>query len=57
MFAMTTTVPAMTELPEDQHWWFATRTWSLLNLLDANVSRRDGDVLDIGCGAGNMIHH
>lgn len=45
------------ELPEDQHWWFATRTWSLLNLLDANVSRRDGDVLDIGCGAGNMIHH
>ncbi len=47
----------ITELPEDQHWWFATRTWSLLNLLDANVSRRDGDVLDIGCGAGNMIHH
>jgi SAM-dependent methyltransferase len=45
------------ELPEDQHWWFATRTWSLLNLLDANVLRRDGDVLDIGCGAGNMIHH
>ncbi|MBI5032106.1 MAG: class I SAM-dependent methyltransferase [Chloroflexi bacterium] len=44
-------------MPEDQHWWFATRTWSLLNLLDANVSRRDGDVLDIGCGAGNMIHH
>jgi SAM-dependent methyltransferase len=28
-----------------------------LNLLDANVPRRDGDVLDIGCGAGNMIHH
>ncbi len=21
------------------------------------MSRRDGDVLDIGCGAGNMIHH
>lgn len=47
----------ITELPEDKHWWFATRTWSLLNLLDANVPRRDGDVLDIGCGAGNMIHH
>lgn len=28
-----------------------------MNLLDAHVSRRDGDVLDIGCGAGNMIHH
>ena len=26
-------------------------------MLDANVARRDGDVLDIGCGAGNMIHH
>ncbi len=44
-------------MPEDRHWWFATRTWALLNLLDANVPRRDGDVLDIGCGAGNMIHH
>jgi len=47
----------ITELPEDHHWWFATRTWSLLNLLDAYVPRRDGNVLDIGCGAGNMIHH
>jgi SAM-dependent methyltransferase len=36
-----------------------------LNLLDENVSRGDGkaqkdaagDVLDIGCGAGNMVHH
>jgi len=45
------------ELAEDQHWWFATRTWALLNLLDAHVPRRDGDVLDIGCGGGNMIHH
>jgi SAM-dependent methyltransferase len=53
-------------LPEDQHWWFATRTWSLLNLLDEYVPPSDGrrsqqagtgDVLDIGCGAGNMIHH
>ena len=51
-------------MPEDQHWWFATRTWSLLNLLDQNVSHGNGsqpagttDVLDIGCGAGNMIHH
>ena len=56
----------MKELPEDQHWWFASRTWAILNLLDANVLRRNGhrpralgvgDVLDIGCGAGNMIHH
>jgi len=54
---MPTDTPTITELAEDQHWWFATRTWSLLNLLDAHVPRRDGDVLDIGCGAGNMIHH
>jgi SAM-dependent methyltransferase len=53
---MTNTQP-ITELPEDRHWWFATRTWSLLNLLDAHVARREGNVLDIGCGAGNMIHH
>ncbi len=46
----------MQELPEDQHWWFASRTWALLNLLDANVAEH-GPVLDIGCGAGNMIHH
>lgn len=46
----------MQELPEDQHWWFASRTCALLNLLDASVAER-GPVLDIGCGAGNMIHH
>ena len=46
-----------TELPEDQHWWFATRTWSILNVLNVHGLRRDGHVLDIGCGAGNMIHH
>lgn len=28
-----------------------------MNLLDAAVPTRDGNVLDIGCGAGNMIHH
>ena len=54
---MTTTISPITELPEDRHWWFATRTWSLENLIDSNISRRDGNVLDIGCGAGNMIHH
>jgi SAM-dependent methyltransferase len=53
---LTVTAP-IREIPEDQHWWFATRTWSLLNLLDSNLSRRDLEVLDIGCGAGNMIHH
>jgi len=46
-------------LHEDRHWWFATRTKSLLGILDrlvppAGAGRR---VLDVGCGAGNMFHH
>jgi SAM-dependent methyltransferase len=45
-------------IEEDKHWWFAGRTWSLLNMLDRVVAP-DGSkrVLDIGCGAGNMFHH
>ena len=50
------TRPARIE--EDNHWWFAGRTWSLLNMLDRRIPP-DGEarVLDIGCGAGNMFHH
>ncbi|MFC2036515.1 class I SAM-dependent methyltransferase [Chloroflexota bacterium] len=57
---MTDTTPkAMpAEIEEDKHWWFAGRTWSLLHMLDRLVEP-DGNkqVLDIGCGAGNMFHH
>jgi SAM-dependent methyltransferase len=47
-----------TEIEEDKHWWFAGRTWSLLNAINREVEP-DGTnrVLDIGCGAGNMFHH
>jgi len=46
-------------LEEDRHWWFATRTRSLLGMLDRYVPAGvDGRrVLDVGCGAGNMFHH
>ena len=47
-----------TKIAEDDHWWFAGRTWSLLHMID-RVAGPDGEqkVLDVGCGAGNMFHH
>ena len=42
---------------EDRHWWFASRTRALLALMDPLLSGRDLALLDVGCGAGNMIHH
>jgi SAM-dependent methyltransferase len=48
---------SITELPEDHHWWYATRTGLLLNLLDPIVARRDAEILDVGCGAGDVFHH
>jgi len=45
-------------IEEDNHWWFAGRTWALLNIVD-RITAPDGRkrVLDVGCGAGNMVHH
>ena len=69
------------QIEEDKHWWFASRTWALLGMLDRVVPGHDDStgpalspalstaegevegltaglqVLDVGCGAGNMIHH
>jgi SAM-dependent methyltransferase len=45
------------QLEEDAHWWFASRTRALLRLLDVQMIGSGGRVLDVGCGAGNMIHH
>jgi len=42
---------------EDKHWWFASRTRALLAMLDPLLPGRDLSLLDVGCGAGNMIHH
>ncbi|GIW06949.1 MAG: methyltransferase [Dehalococcoidia bacterium] len=46
-------------LPEDRHWWFASRTRALQALLEPLIADRAGPlrILDVGCGAGNMAHH
>ena len=45
-------------LPEDRHWWFASRTRAIQAYLDRYVGAgKPLRVLDVGCGAGNMAHH
>ncbi len=51
-------IPMLTVLEEDRHWWFASRTRALLAYLDRYMSHgADRRVLDVGCGAANMTHH
>jgi SAM-dependent methyltransferase len=45
------------QLEEDSHWWFASRTRALIGLLDRQLADSKLRILDVGCGAGNMIHH
>ncbi len=42
---------------EDNHWWFASRTRALLAMMDPVLPGRALQLLDVGCGAGNMLHH
>jgi SAM-dependent methyltransferase len=50
--------PMLVVIEEDKHWWFATRTRAILAYLDRHLGPgRDRRVLDVGCGAGNMMHH
>jgi SAM-dependent methyltransferase len=43
---------------EDYHWWFASRTRALHAVMGQVLPQKpDLRLLDIGCGAGNMIHH
>jgi SAM-dependent methyltransferase len=45
-------------IEEDKHWWFASRTRALTGMMDRLLpSGGNLKVLDVGCGAGNMIHH
>ena len=55
---MTASAQGMTAQPigEDQHWWFASRVRAIQAVADARLGR-NLQVLDVGCGAGNMMHH
>lgn len=51
-------IPIPDHIPEDDHWWFASRTLVINTLMKQVLPRTTGlQLLDIGCGAGNMIHH
>lgn len=46
------------KIPEDNHWWFASRTRALNAVMRPLLpGGPDTRLLDVGCGAGNMIHH
>lgn len=56
---MTQSTPMLVQIEEDKHWWFASRTRAILALLDKYVGpgKNGRRVLDIGAGAGNMMHN
>lgn len=40
------------------HWWFASRTRALTTVMNRLLPHTSAfRLLDVGCGAGNMIHH
>lgn len=51
-------VPPPEHIAEDDHWWFRSRTLMINTLMQQVLPQTSNlQVLDIGCGAGNMIHH
>lgn len=51
-------IPVPDSIGEDAHWWFAGRTLVINTLMRQALPRTsDLKLLDIGCGAGNMMHH
>lgn len=56
---MTESTPMLVQIDEDKHWWFASRTRAILALLDkyAGPGKRGRRVLDVGAGAGNIMHN
>ncbi len=46
------------QIPEDDHWWFASRTRALNAVMEKYLPQNgDTRLLDVGCGGGNMMHH
>lgn len=51
-------VPIPESTKYDNHWWFSSRTRAIEALLQRILPQTSGlEILDVGCGAGNMIHH
>jgi len=51
-------VPTPDHIAEDDHWWFASRTLVINTLMHQILPRISNlKLLDIGCGAGNMINY
>src|SRR5712692_10072603 len=53
---MNSTTPGIQQIAEDSHWWFAGRVRAI-DALAAPYLGSNLRVLDVGCGAGNMLHH
>ncbi len=50
--------PIPDQIEEDEHWWFRSRTLMINTFMHQTLPQTTGlSILDIGCGAGNMIHH
>jgi len=45
------------QIEEDNHWWFASRTRAIFAVVGPYLTSRSLEILDVGCGAGNMFHH
>ena len=45
------------QITEDSHWWFASRVRAIHAVAAHYLPGQARRVLDVGCGAGNMMHH